>query len=180
MGERETARVLLGEISRAHGVRGEVIVRSFCDPPEDIASFGPLSDERGGRTFTIKLRGTTAKGLIAVIDGISDRNAAEALRGTGLYIDRDRLPEPDDDEFYHEDLVGLSVERADGTPLGTVVAVQNFGAGDLIEVRTEGAKKTEFYPFDAQFIPEVDLDRGVIVVAIDEPDEDDGPAPPPG
>lgn len=173
MGDRGDKRVLLGEISRAHGVRGEVIVRSFCEPPEDIANFGPLFDATGSHQFTFKLRGSTSKGLIAKIDGIDDRNAAEALRGNGLFVDRERLPEPDPDEFYHEDLVGLVVETPSGDQLGSVVAVQNFGAGDLIEVRPPSKKKTEFYPFEAQFIPEVDLDRGVIIVDIAQPDDAD-------
>lgn len=174
MAEGKTNRVLLGEISRAHGVKGEVIIRSFCEPAEDIASFGPLLDKSGTRTFTVKLRGATAKGLIAIVNGVADRNTAEALRGTGLYVERDKLPEPDDGEFYHEDLVGLAVIDRDGKPLGTVVAVQNFGAGDLLEVRPEGAQKTEFYPFDGQFVPEVDLDTGMITVSIDPSEDDDG------
>lgn len=164
----ETNRVLLGEISTAHGIRGEVIVRSYCAEPEDIASYGPLQEESGSRSFELSVRGATSRGLIATIAGIEDRNAAEQLRGTKLYVDRSLLPEPDDDEYYHADLIGLTVLDRDGLALGKIVSVQNFGAGDLIEVERPNARTTEFFPFNAQFVPSVDLESETLVVAIDD------------
>ncbi|MEM7777256.1 MAG: ribosome maturation factor RimM [Pseudomonadota bacterium] len=170
-------RVLLGRISTAHGIRGEVIVKSYCDVPEDIASYGALTDGAGTRSFDLTVRGATKRGLIARIGGIDDRNAAEQLRGTKLYIERSHLPPPEEDEFYHNDLLGLTVLDRSGDVLGKVVAVQNFGAGDLIEVTKPKTRTTEFLPFDAQFVSEVDLDAGTIVMAIDEPEvEDNGNA----
>ena len=171
-------RVLLGIISSAHGIRGEVLIRSYCNVPEDVAAYGPLTDKAGSRRFKLTVRGATKRGLIARIDGIADRNAAEALRGTELFIDRDKLPEPDADEVYHADLIGLAAVDRDGNAIGTVVAVQNFGAGDLLEVRTPGKRTTEFYPFDDRFVPEIDLEAGLIVIAIDEPPADEPTEPP--
>lgn len=163
----ETDRVLLGEISTAHGIRGEVILRSYCAEPKDIASYGPLQDESGTRSFEITVRGTTSRGLIARVTGIEDRNAAEQLRGTKLYVERSRLPETDEDEYYHADLIGLTVLDRDGKVLGKVISVQNFGAGDLIEVESPDTRTTEYFPFDTQFVPAVDLEAGTLVVAID-------------
>ncbi|MEL6298208.1 MAG: ribosome maturation factor RimM [Pseudomonadota bacterium] len=162
----EAARVLLGVISTVHGVRGEVIVRSYCEVPEDIASYGPLTSSDGRRTFPLTIRGATKKGLIARISGIGDRNAADALRGTELYVARDLLPEPDDDEVYHADLVGLTVNDQDGKQLGQVVAIQNFGAGDLIEYRRTDGRDTEFVPLDGAFVTAIDLDAGTCTVAL--------------
>lgn len=166
-------RVLLGQISRAHGIRGEVIVRSYCAVPDDIAQYGPLSNADGTREFRLKIRGATQKGLIARIDGVDDRNAAEALRNTDLYVARDQLPEPDEDEVYHADVIGLTAMDRDGVAIGTVVTVQNFGAGDLLEVQLTGGKRTEFFPFDDVFVPEIDFDAGTLVIAIDDSDDPD-------
>ncbi|MEM9029391.1 MAG: ribosome maturation factor RimM [Pseudomonadota bacterium] len=166
-------RVLLGHISTAHGIRGEVIVKSYCDVPEDIASYGALTDEAGTRSFDLTIRGATKRGLIARVRGVEDRNTAEQLRGTKLYIERSRLPPPAEDEIYHNDLLGLTVLDRDGGVLGKIVAVQNFGAGDLIEVTKPGTRTTEFLPFDAQFVSEVDLDAGTVTMAIDEPEAED-------
>ncbi|MEM9360213.1 MAG: ribosome maturation factor RimM, partial [Pseudomonadota bacterium] len=115
------------------------------------------------------------KGVVARIEGVTDRNAAEALRGTELYIERDKLPEPDDDEIYHADIIGMAAQRSDGSDVGEVIAMQNFGAGDLLEIRLEGKKRTEFVPFDDQFVPEIDFDaRRVTVVMPDDTAEAEG------
>jgi len=165
------ARVLLGEITRPHGVRGEVMVRSFCADPQDIAAYGPLTNETGTRRFNLTIRGATTKGLIGHIAGVTDRTAAEALRGVGLYLARELLPEPDDDEVYHADLIDMRVFNTDGTDLGTVLAVQNFGAGDLLEVRQTGSRDTEFYPFTERFVTGVDLDNRTITLTIESGEE---------
>ena len=159
-------RILLGHISNAHGIRGEVVVKSYTGDPADIASYGPLSDEGGGRSFTFQKIRLTPKGVIATLDGVTDRNAAEALKGTKLFVSRDRLPEPDEDEFYHADLIGLPVITVEGEKIGEVVAVQNFGAGDLLEYRLEGKRGSEFLPFNKVFVPEIDLAARRVVVSL--------------
>ncbi|MGI9409446.1 MAG: ribosome maturation factor RimM [Hyphomicrobiaceae bacterium] len=157
-------RILLGHISTAHGIRGEVLIKPLTEEPADIAAYGSLWDEAGERQFEISAARVTNKGVIARIAGVSDRNAAEALRGTGLYIDRDQLPEPEADEIYHVDMIGMTAARADGSVVGEIVAVQNFGAGDLLEIRLAGKRRTEFVPFNDDFVPDIDFDAGQAVV----------------
>ena len=156
--------VLLGYISAAHSIRGEVVIKSYTDDPKDIGTYGPLADAGGERTFELSNLRLTKKGVIARIAGVADRNAAEALRGTKLYVDRSQLPEPDDDEIYHADVVGLAAQRHDGSKVGEIVAVQNFGASDLLEICLHGQRRTEFVPFTEDFVPEVDVKAGHVVV----------------
>ena len=117
MNDKRQRRVLLGEISGAHGIRGDVLVRSFTAAPETIASYGPLIDATGAKQFSLGLIRVTSKGIVARIGGVSDRTTAETLRGTKLYIDRERLPEAAASEYYHADLIGLRaiVARRNGT-----------------------------------------------------------------
>lgn len=167
-------RVLLGHISQANGLRGDVLIKSHTAVPEDIAAYGPLTNKDGSRAFDIRVVRVTAKGVVAKITGVSNRDASEALRGTELYIDREKLPAPDEDDFYYADLIGVDAIGEDGRKVGTVVAVQNFGAGDLLEIRLTKAKGTELLPFTKAFVPHVDLDAGhvTIVWPEDSPDED--------
>jgi 16S rRNA processing protein RimM len=156
-------RVCLGQIGAAHGVRGEVRLHSFTAEPSAIASYGPLESE-DGRIFKIEAMRPAKDHFVARISGIADRNAAELLKNLKLYVPRARLPEPDaPDEFYYADLIGLSVVDRGGTKLGTVIAVHNFGAGDLIEMTPEGGGKTELLPFDEVHVPVVDIAAGKIV-----------------
>ena len=155
--------VTLGVIVGVHGVRGLVRVKSFTEDPDDIVAYGPLKDA-AGKSYELEVTGR-AKGMLLVrLAGVSDRNAAEALKGTELQIDRDRLPEADEDEFYHADLIGLRADMVAGECLGEVVAVQNFGAGDLLEIRVDGSRKTVLVPFNAEVVPEIDLDAGRLVI----------------
>jgi 16S rRNA processing protein RimM len=165
--ERERAKnVCLGQIGSAHGVRGEVRLRSFTADPAAIATYGPLETE-DGRVFEIESLRPAKDHFVARFSGIADRNAAERLAKTKLYVPRERLPKPaEPDEFYHADLIGLAVVDRAGQILGTVIAVHNFGAGDLIEVRPEAGDKTELLPFDAATVPEVDLTAGRLVVEL--------------
>ena len=170
-------RILLGHISTAHGIRGEVVIKSHTDDPMDIGAYGPLSSKDGTKTYTIKPLRLAKKGVVARIEGVTHRNGAEALRGTELYIERDKLPDPDDDEIYHADIIGMAAVRADGSEVGEVIAIQNFGAGDLLEIRLAGKKRTEFVPFDDQFVPDIDFDaRRVTVVMPDDTAEEAGAA----
>jgi len=156
--------VCLGQIGAAHGVRGEVRLRSFTADPAAIANYGPLESE-DGRVFEIQTLRQAKDYFVATFSGIADRSAAERLTNTKLYVPRERLPEPSEpDEFYHADLIGLAVVDRAGRQRGTVIAVHNFGAGDLIEVRPDGGGKTELVPFDAATVPTVDVAAGKIVV----------------
>jgi 16S rRNA processing protein RimM len=161
------ARVCLGQIGAPHGVRGEVRLRSFTAEPEAIAAYGPLQAEDGGVIEIESLR--PAKDcFVATLAGIRDRDAAERLTNVKLYVPRERLPEIEQaDQFYHADLIGLAAFDRAGKKLGTVVAVHNFGAGDLIEVRADEGKdegKTELIAFTETTVPTVDLERQMIVL----------------
>lgn len=161
-------RVCVGEIVGVHGVRGLVRLRAFTADPQSVIAYGAPWDEAGGRQFRIALTGTVKGMFLARIDGIADRTAAEALSGTRLYVDRAALPEPEPEEFYHADLIGLSVERIDGARFGRVSAVHDFGAGDVLEIRgVDGG--SVFLPFTRAVVPAVDVKGGRIVV--DPPDE---------
>jgi 16S rRNA processing protein RimM len=165
------ARVLLGRIAGAHGIRGEVLIKTFTAAPEDIGAYGPLSDAAGARSFIVAAARPTPKGVVARLAGIADRTAAEALKGTELYVDRDRLPAAAEGEFYHADLVGLDAVDPAGRPLGTVIAVHNYGAGDLLEVRLAGSGRTELVPFTDDAVPEVDIAARRAVIALPAADE---------
>lgn len=163
-GKSGTARVLLATIATAHGIRGEVVLRTYTGDPEAIASYGPLTDKAGTRTFKVKSARATPKGVIARLEGVSDRNAAEALRGIDLYVERARLPEPGDKEYYHADLIGLEARDASGAVIGAIVNVVNFGAGDLLEVRFAATKATEYVPFTDACVPTVETAGGYAVI----------------
>jgi len=170
------ARVLVGEVAGAHGVRGAVKVRSFTADPAAIADYGPLADDAGG-TWRLRVTGAAKSLLICDVEGVRGRDAAEALAGTRLWVGRDRLPPPEDDEYYHADLLGLAVETADGAPFGRVVALYDFGAGDILEVRTEAGRLVQV-PFTRAAVPVVDVAAGRVVV--DPPAgllEPEGPPP---
>ena len=166
MPEKPTNLILLGHISSAQGIRGEVVIKSHTAEPADIGTYGPLTDKAGTKTYDIAVVRVAKKGVIGRVNGITDRTAAEALRGTELYISRECLPEPDEDELYHADLIGLAAVTAHGDLVGEVIAVQNFGAGDLLEVRLAGTSRTEFIPFDDHFVPDIDLDAGRVTVVM--------------
>jgi 16S rRNA processing protein RimM len=163
--ETKPDRILLGRIAGARGIRGEVLIKTFTAAPENVGAYGPLSDESGTRTFKLKSARATPKGVVARLHGVDDRNGAEALKGIALYIERERLPAAAEGEFYHADLIGLAAVDGDGKPIGEIVAVQNYGAGDLLEIRLTGSSKTELVPFTDAAVPEVDIAaRRVVVV----------------
>ena len=170
-------KILLGQILGAHGIRGEVAIRSFTEDADGIADYGPLTDQFGKRHEIAGLR-VTPKGIVARLVGITDRTAAEKLRGVELYVDRTVLPEPDEDEFYVEDLVGLAAYAPDGARIGDVVAIQNYGAGDLVEVRAEGQRATELIPFTKAAVPAVDMAAGRITIVRPVYAADDRPVAP--
>lgn len=173
----EGERILLGRIVAAHGIRGDLLVRTYTDAPEAIGGYGPLADADGRRAFKLRVLRVTAKGVVAHIAGVDDRNCAEALAGTDLYVARAQLAVAEDGAFYHADLIGLAAVAPDGTEIGRIVGVHNFGAGDLIEVALGGSRRTELVPFTEQFVPQIDLARRVAVVELPMP-VDDEEAPP--
>jgi 16S rRNA processing protein RimM len=163
------ARVCLGQIGAPHGVRGEVRLRSFTAEPEAIVSYGPLQTE-DGHAVTIESLRPAKDHFVATLSGIHDRNTAEQLTNVRLYVPRERLPQlREADEFYHADLIGLAVVNRAGEQIGTVVAIHNFGAGDLIEVRANGGGGTEFLPFDETNVPAIEIAAGRIVVDPPQP-----------
>jgi 16S rRNA processing protein RimM len=158
------AKVCLGQIGAAHGVRGEVRLRSFTSDPAAIADYGPLETE-DGRVFAIESLRSAKDHFVIRLSGIRDRDAASALTNTKLYVPRERLPQTaEPDEFYHADLIGLAAVDTAGNKVGTVIAIHNFGAGDLIEVRADAGGKTELVPFDITHVPAVDIASGRLVV----------------
>ena len=160
-----TQRILLGVISGAHGIRGEVVIKTFTGDPAGIASYGALSDKAGARSYVLRSARPTSKGVVARIDGVGDRNAAEALRGTELYVARDQLGEPADGEFYHADLIGCAAVDPNGAALGAIIAVQDFGGGTLLELQGPAALQTELIPFTDANVPTVDVAaRRVVIV----------------
>lgn len=157
-------RVCVGVVTGAHGLRGLVRVLPYTDVPEDVGAYGPVETEDGQASYELDIRNRTGKGQILVqIDGVDDRNAAEALKSVKFYVPRERLPEAEEEEFYYADLVGLRVLGQDDSELGTVRAVQNFGAGDMLEINdTRGGVST--IPFTRAAVPEVDISGARVVV----------------
>jgi len=163
------ARICLGQIGAAHGVRGEVRLHSFTADPEAIAGYGPLETE-DGKVVRIEALRRAKDHFVAKLAGVADRGAAERLTNVKLYVLRECLPAPDQpDEFYHADLIGLTAVDRTGEKLGTVVAIHNFGAGDLIELRPTDGHVTQLLPFDEATVPVVDLAAGRLVVVMPSP-----------
>jgi 16S rRNA processing protein RimM len=155
-------RIVVGSLAGAFGVRGEVRLKSFCADPADIALYTPLTTA-DGRTFrVVVITGQAAGSLTAKIEGIDTKEEADALRGQSLFALRNKLPRLPDDEYYHADLIGLSVFDSGGAQLGLVKAVLNHGAGDILEVSRAGAE-TVLLPFSQAAVPTVDLATGRII-----------------
>jgi 16S rRNA processing protein RimM len=163
--------VLLGRIAGAHGLKGEVKVNSFTQVPENIAAYGPLGDGKG-RVFVVEslrpLKGTVVAVQFA---GVHNRTDAESLKGTELYAERTKLPELDEDEWYHADLIGLAAISPENEEIGQVIAVQNFGAGDLLEIKQPGEPRSLIVPFTKMAVPVVDVKNRRVVVIIPEEEE---------
>ncbi len=155
-------RICLGVIGAPHGVRGLVKVKSFTEVPQDLVAYGPLADKTGKRPFALTLKGEVKGLLLVQIAGVDDRDQAQALRGTELYVARAALPAPADEDYYHADLVGLAVEDRSGKGLGRVTAVEDHGGGAYLEV-TGSDGDALFLPFTRAAVPEIDLAGGRIV-----------------
>jgi 16S rRNA processing protein RimM len=163
----DKTRVCIARIGAAHGTGGEVKLRSFTAEPRAVAGYGALETPDGACAFEIEaLRpaGPAGDCFIARLTGVTDRSSAERLRNLDLYVPRARLPAPQPDEFYHADLVGLAVEDRHGKAIGKVVAVHNFGAGDLLEIALADGRDTVMLPFTAAAVPQVEIAAGRIVL----------------
>jgi 16S rRNA processing protein RimM len=162
------ARICVAQIGAAHGTRGEVRLWSFTADPAAVKDYGPLESEDGSAQFEIETLRPGKDHLVARLSGVHDRTQAERLVNLRLYVPRDRLPQAAPEEFYHADLIGLAAHDLNGRAIGTVVAVQNFGAGDLLELRAPGESQTVLLPFTTTTVPVIDIAGGRIV--IDPPD----------
>jgi 16S rRNA processing protein RimM len=160
-----TDRICVAQIGAAHGIRGEVRLRSFTQDPAAVTDYGPLESEDGARRFTIEALRPAKDHFVVRLAGVGDRAAAEKLTNLKLYVSRDRLPRIDEtDTYYHADLIGLAAVTADGAALGTVTAVHNFGAGDLIEIKPHGGGEPLMVPFTEAAVPEIDMKARRMVV----------------
>jgi 16S rRNA processing protein RimM len=168
--------ICVGVVTGARGIKGDIRVKSFTADPEDLGSYGPLLDAEGAAVFKVKVTGVAKGQLIARIKGIDDRTAAEQLKGVKFYVRKEALPEPEEDEFYFSDLIGLRAELEDGSDFGTVTAVENFGAGDVLEISGH-VKGGIMVPFTNDVVPVVDLAGNRVVICppdglMEPPDEE--------
>lgn len=156
--------ICVGVITAVHGVRGYVKIRSFTEHPSDIANFACIFDD-GGNLYAIKLVEVKKDYLIASLEGVKSRTEAEKFRNTKLFIKRSDLPSVEDEEYYHADLVGLKACYEDGTQIGIVRNIVNFGAGDIVEICDLATEKTIYYPFRKQYVPEINIAEGWVKLA---------------
>lgn len=166
-----TKQICVARIGAAHGVRGAVKLWTFTEDPLAVLHYGPLAFKDGARTLVVTHAREARDHLVATLQGVTTRDDAEKLNGVELYIARDKLPATDDDEYYHADLIGLSAVTATNEPIGRVVAIHNFGAGDLIEIAPPHGP-TLLLPFTNAVVPTVDIAGGRVVIEL--PGEIDG------
>lgn len=166
--------ICVAAISGAFGVKGEVKLKSFTDNPEDCVKYGPLYNAQEDIVLTPQSHRLVTKGIAVRALEIKTREAAEALKSTKLYVPRALLPQPEEDEFYLSDLIGLDVKTTDGKRMGKVMAVHNFGAGDILEIKPKDSASF-FHPFTKIAVPKLDLNAGRLIIHIIEPDEVEKP-----
>ena len=168
------SQICVARIGAAHGVRGAVKLWTFTEDPLAVTRYGQLMTKDGARQFEVT-HVREAKGhLVATLKGIATREEAERLNGVELYVAREKLPATSEDEYYHTDLIGLAAVNAAGEPLGRVIAIHNFGAGDIIEIAPPNGA-TMLLPFSNAVVPTVDLEGGRVVIEL--PDEIEGDDP---
>jgi len=170
------ARICVAKIGAAHGVRGEVRLWPFTEDPMAVIDYGPLSTKDGARQFEVARARAAKDHLVASLKGVTSRDEAERLNGIELYIARDALPDTDEGEYYHADLIGLAALDPQGAAIGTVTAIHNFGAGDIIEIAPKSGPSL-LLPFTNAVVPTVDLAAGHVVVDLPQEIEGDSPDP---
>jgi 16S rRNA processing protein RimM len=168
------APICVARIGAAHGVRGAVKLWTFTEDPLAIRDYGPLLTKDGARQFEVAQVREAKDHLVATFKGVASREDAERLNGIELYVAREKLPETDDDEYYHADLIGLAAVNTADEPLGRVAAIHNFGAGDIIEIAPPHGP-TLLLPFTNAVVPTVDLKGGRVVIELPQEVEGDGP-----
>jgi 16S rRNA processing protein RimM len=168
------ANICIARIGAAHGVRGAVKLWTFTDDPLAVKSYGPLTTKDGARQFEVTQAREAKDHLVATLKGITTREEAERLNGIELYVAREQLPATDDDEYYHADLIGLAAVNAANEPLGRVIAIHNFGAGDIIEIAPPQGTSL-LLPFTNAVVPTVDFAAGRVVIELPDEIEGDGP-----
>lgn len=155
--------ICVGVIAGAFGVRGEVRLKSFTADPASIADYSPLLTKDGDTSYAITVTRSVKNGLVTLMTGVTTKEDADALKGTELFVPRDRLPSLPEDEYYYADLVGLQVFDTGGTALGTVKSVQNHGASDLLEIDSPDLKTPVLLPFTMAVVPTIDMKTGRII-----------------
>ena len=169
------APICVARIGAAHGVRGAVKLWTFTEDPLAVKRYGPLTTKDGARQFEVTSAREAKGHLVATLKGVATREEAERLNGVELYVAREKLPATDEDEYYHADLIGLAAVTPRDEPLGRVVAIHNFGAGDIIEIAPpQGA--TMLLPFSNAVVPTVDLAGGRVVIELPGEIEGDEPS----
>src|ERR1700742_2186426 len=169
------AHICVARIGAAHGVRGAVKLWTFTEDPFAVTRYGPLATKDGAHSFEVAHAREGNGHLVATLKGVTSRNEAERLNGIELYVARDKLPATDDDEYYHADLIGLAAVTAADEPLGKVIAIHNFGAGDIIEIASPRGPSM-LLPFTNAVVPTVDIAAGRVVIEL--PQEIEGDEPP--
>ena len=158
--------VCVGKFGAPHGIRGAIKIKSYTEDPESIEYYSPLYSKDGKERFDIKVLSSKQDMLVVKVEGVNDRNAAISLRNRELYVDKELFPEPEDDEFYYNDLIGMKVISEDGEPYGVVMALHNYGGGDLIEISPDSEPKTQLFAFTADNFPAVDMENSIIVISL--------------
>lgn len=158
--------ILMARIGAPHGVRGEVRVKSFAADPMALGDYGKLFDAQG-RKFEIKSARPSKTVLVVKFAGVNSREDAEALNGVELFVDRAALPEPDEDEFYYSDLIGMTVTDSAGEPIGTLHAIEDYGSGDVLEIALARGG-SELVMFTRDNVPGIDMDARMITVVLPE------------
>ena len=155
--------IKIASVVDAHGIKGEVKLRSFSEDPNFFKNNPVLYDSSGKKPFTVKVTGQAKNGVIVKIDGINDRNSSELLKNTELFIPASTLPAPAEDEFYYSQLIGLEARLSDGSKYGTVISIENFGAGDVVEITTLSGT-SEMLPLEEPWVSEIQIKQGFITV----------------
>ena len=156
--------ICIAKIVAAHGIKGAVKIKSFTEDPLSVADYPVLYNKDASVEYSIKIQSCNKDVLISYIDGISDRNEAELLKGKELFVYRNDFEEVGDDEFYYEDLIGLRVKLESGKEYGSIKSIQNYGAGDIVEVKLKSNNKKELYPFTVEIFPKITIKSGSVII----------------
>ena len=156
--------ICVGAIAGAFGVKGEVRLKSFTSIPESIADYAPLLTEEGEKKFDVVITGEIKNGLSARMSGVVSKEEADKLKGTRLFVPREKLPELLEDEYYHTDLIGLIVQNLEGSNIGRITSVLNHGASDLLEIENKRENRSVLVPFTREIVPKVDIKNSLVII----------------